>query len=85
VTKETKIIVVLLALYLWWHWGIVQTVLATGMAGGAGNATPGINSTGGDVTAGPGNSPAAYYGASGTVSQVDNRLARFPGTWGTYE
>lgn len=71
-SKETKIIVVLLAIYLFWHWRNLQTALATGLTGSAGNATPGFNSTGGaqtDYSAGNG----AIHGTS------------FRETWGTYE
>jgi hypothetical protein len=47
VSNETKVVVVLLALYLWWHWRNLQTALATGGTGAAGNVTPGYSSTGG--------------------------------------
>jgi len=69
-TNETKLVVVLLAIYLWLHWSSLQAALATGQTGTAGNATPGYSTTGGSWQgAGPGN--------AGDVN--------FRETWGTWE
>jgi hypothetical protein len=55
-TNETKLVVVLLAIYLWLHWSSLTAALATGAAGSAGNSTPGYNKTGSSYSgSGPGN------------------------------
>jgi len=56
VTKETKIITVLLVIWLYFHWRSVTAALATGAAGSPGNATPGYDRMGGTWSSGgPGN------------------------------
>jgi hypothetical protein len=54
-TNETKLIVVVIALYLWWHWRNMRVSLATGQTGAPGNSTPGYSSVGGQAWDGPGN------------------------------
>ena len=72
--KETKVVIVLIAIYLWWHWHRMQTALSTGSTGAAGNATPGFTSVGGtSLSVGPGNRP------KGTS------IGAFGETWGSYE
>jgi hypothetical protein len=72
-SKETKVVIVLLAIYLFWHWRNLQTALATGGTGAAGNATPGYTSVGGtSMSSGPGNAPR------GTTMRA------FPETWGSF-
>ena len=46
-TTETKFITALLLIYLWFHWRTVSRMLAIG-AGGPGNKTLGVDSTGGN-------------------------------------
>jgi hypothetical protein len=55
-TTETKIVVALLLVYLWFHWQTVTGALASGASGSAGNVTPGLPSTGLPYNvSGPGN------------------------------
>ncbi len=73
-SKETKVVVVLVALYLFWHWRTLRTALATGGTGAAGNATPGYTSVGGgSMSVGPGNAPRG------------TSIGAFGETWGSYE
>jgi hypothetical protein len=54
VTNETKLILVLLAIYLYFHWSGLRVALATGGTGSAGNPTAGSNSLSGPAYAGAG-------------------------------